>query len=189
MAIWILQDRRSSALRDRQDCIGKSLGFRLKWDHLPAGATRCKTRFTSHPSPDEAEWARPRAHRPGPRQPMPNAARHSPASSLIRAGAARDGVHVAMRLQPERFDYGARPAPKAPRIVSTPSEVRPRSRRVQIPVAARGPFAVEPTNFPETDAVPRAGRDCGTCQECCVGFRSMKAATGQKRGLVPMAHE
>lgn len=85
---------------------------------------------------------------------MPDAARHLPASSPIRVGAARDGVHVAMRLQSERFDYGARSAPKAPRIVSTASEVRPRSRRVQIPVAAKGPFAVEPTNFPETDALP-----------------------------------
>ena len=55
MAIRILQDHRSSALRDWQDCIEKSLGFRLKWDHLPAGATRCKTRSISHPLPDEAE--------------------------------------------------------------------------------------------------------------------------------------
>ena len=83
-----------------------------------------------------------------------NAARHSRASSPIRVGAARDGVHVAMRPQSERFDTGARSAPKAARIVSTASEVRPWSRSVQIPVAAGGPFAVEPTNFPETDALP-----------------------------------
>lgn len=189
MAIRILQDRRSLALRDRQYCIEKSLGFRLKWDHLPAGATRCKTRFISHPLLDEAEWARLGAHRPGPQQPMlqrgPALARLVSDPGRCRPGRRphRDAAAIgAIRLRCEVRAEGA-----ADRF----NGIRGQAAVAQVPDPGRDERAVRrgADELPRNGRSPRAGRDCGTCQECCVGFRSMKAATGQKRGLVPMAHE